>query len=96
MVFRYRVCNDVIEPMLLGIVPDILLLPSSMYCNDVNDPILLGVVPYRLLAPRFNTVNDVNDPILLGIVPINDRPTTDIDVTLAYVADVLFESQYTP
>ena len=64
--------------------------------KDVNNPILLGIVPVRRFAARFKYVKDVNDPILLGIVPANDSLPNVIDVTLAYVADVLFELHVTP
>ena len=89
-------CNSVNDPMLLGIVPVSLLLPSSMYVNDVNDLILLGIVPIKLLVPRFKYFNDVNDPILLDIVPTNDRLANIIDVTLAYVVDPLVVLHVTP
>ena len=82
--------------MLLGIVPDNLLLFRYKDCNSVNDPILLGIVPARLLMKKFKAVNDINDPILLGIVPINDRLSNEIDVTLAYVADPLTVPHVTP
>ena len=88
--------NSVNDPMLLGIVPARLLLPSSVYVNDVNNPILLGIVPCRLLPPRFKYVNDDNDPILLGIVPTNARLDNKICVTLAYVADPLIVPHVTP
>ena len=90
------VCNDVNDPILLGIVPVRLLLKRNKYCNDVNDPILLGNVPMRLLVLRSKNCNDVNDPILLGIVPTNDRFPNDILSTLAYVVDPMVESHVTP
>ena len=57
---------------------------------------VLGIVPANELVSRYTDVRSVNDPILLGIVPANDSLPNVIDVTLAYVADVLFELHVTP
>ena len=84
------------DPILLGIVPDRLLLSRYNCCNDVHDPIPLGNVPMRLLVPKFKNVSDENDPILLGIEPTIEICPNDILSTLAYVVDPIVESHVTP
>ena len=41
--------NDVNDEILLGIVPDSLLLSRFKDANDDNDPIVLGITPDILL-----------------------------------------------
>ena len=64
---RSKYCNDVNDPILLGIAPYRLLLERYKTRNDVNDPMLLGIVPANDRLPNESdvTLAYVADPLTI-------------------------------